>query len=226
MSSYEVEPSENRRPISSREHGWAQQLALQLTKMGVSANLISLASLLFAVVGFIALWLSADVSVRWQPSFFVVGALCCQLRLLCNLMDGMVAMESSDRTPTGALWNEIPDRFSDILFFVGIGFAANDMTLALALSVLAVLLSYVREFGHGVDGVMDYVGPMAKPQRMALTTFALLLASLVTVLPVIKTLGLTSSGVLSLALWLMVFGCVVTLIRRISRLVERISIRT
>ena len=223
MSSHDAEPAENRRPISSRDHSWAQKLALRLSKMGVSANLISLASLLFAVVGFIALWLIPDVSVRWQPSLYVGAALCCQMRLLCNLMDGMVAMESSVKTPTGALWNEIPDRFSDILFFVGTGFAANDMNLALVLSVLAVLLSYVREFGHGVDGVMDYVGPMAKPHRMALTTFALLLASLVTVLPVLKTMSVTPSDVLSLGLWLMVIGSVVTLIRRIKRLVGRIS---
>ena len=223
MSSRDAERTENRRPISSRDHSWAQKLALRLTKLGVSANLISLASLLFAVVGFIALWLSTDVSVRWQPSLYVVAALCCQMRLLCNLMDGMVAMESSVKTPTGALWNEIPDRFSDILFFVGIGFAADDMNLALVLSVLAVLLSYVREFGHGVDGAMDYVGPMAKPQRMALTTFALLLASLVAVLPMLKKMSMTPSDVLSLGLWLMVIGCVVTLIRRIKRLVGRIS---
>ncbi|MFK8075158.1 MAG: CDP-alcohol phosphatidyltransferase family protein [Granulosicoccus sp.] len=223
MSSPNADSSVNRRPISSRNHYWAQRLALYLTKKGISANRISLASLIFAVIGFVALWLSADISLRWQPSLFVGAALCCQLRLLCNLLDGMVAMESSVRPPTGALWNEIPDRFSDILFFVGIGFAADDMTLALVLSVLAVLLSYVREFGHGVDGSMDYVGPMAKPQRMALTTFVLLLASLVGVLPVLKTMGMTSSDVLSLGLWLMVFGCVGTLVRRLKRLVERVS---
>ncbi len=223
MSSPNADPSENRRPISSRNHNWAQRLACSLVNKGISANRISLTSLLFAAVGCVALWLSADVSLRWQPSLYVGAALCCQLRLLCNLMDGMVAMESSVKTPTGALWNEIPDRFSDILFFVGVGFAANDMTLALVLSVLAVLLSYVREFGHGVDGTMDYVGPMAKPQRMALTTFALLLASLVGALPVLKTTSVTSSDVLSLSLWVMVFGCVVTLIRRLKRLGDRVS---
>ena len=223
MSSQNAKQDKNRRPISSRNHSWAQRLAVRLTKMNVSANCISLASLVFAFVGFIALWLSADVSLRWQPTLYVGAALCCQLRLLCNLMDGMVAMESSVQMPIGALWNEIPDRFSDILFFVGLGFAANNMTLALVLAVLAVLLSYVREFGHGVDGTMDFVGPMAKPHRMALTTFALLLASVVAVLPAFATSNITSSDVLSLGIWLMVFGCLVTLIRRIKRLVERVS---
>jgi phosphatidylglycerophosphate synthase len=46
----------------------------------------------------------------------VATAACIQLRLLCNLLDCMVAIEGGKSAPTGALFNEMPDRFADPLF--------------------------------------------------------------------------------------------------------------
>lgn len=223
MSAPSSQENKNRRPIKSRDHGWAQVLAVRLNKLGVKANTISFASLVFAIIGFAMLWLSTDIRSSWLPTLYVAAALCCQLRLLCNLMDGMVAMESSLQSPTGAIWNELPDRFSDILFFVGVGVAVNEMTLAWVVASLAILLSYVREFGHGIDGTMDYIGPMAKPQRMAILTVALLLASFVAVVPVLSSVSFTATTVLTLSLWVALLGCVVTLVRRVYRLKVRVS---
>ncbi len=31
-----------------------------------------------------------------------------QLRLLCNMLDGMIAVDTNHRTKTGELYNEIP----------------------------------------------------------------------------------------------------------------------
>ena len=56
---------------------------------------------------------------------FVATAACVQLRLLCNLLDGMVAIEGGKSTPTGALFNEIPDRLADALFLVPLGYAGG-----------------------------------------------------------------------------------------------------
>lgn len=213
----------NRRPLKSRDQGWAMRLAVSLHKRGVNPNQISFASLVFAVIGCLLLWLAANIHSTWLPTLYVAAALCCQLRLLCNLMDGMVAMESSEQSPTGPIWNELPDRFSDILFFVGLGLASNHLVLAWAVAALAILLSYIREFGHGQDGVMDYVGPMAKPQRMALLTLALLLASVLALVPALEGSVFTATNVLSLSLWIAMLGCIVTLVRRIIRLVNRVS---
>src|SRR5205807_2107597 len=61
----------------------------------------------------------ADGVVR--VCLLVGAALLIQLRLLANLMDGMVAVENERAQPTGALFNELPDRLSDSLLIVAAG---------------------------------------------------------------------------------------------------------
>ena len=48
-----------------------------------------------------------------------------QLRLAANMFDGMVAIETGKASPTGAIYNEIPDRVSDAAMFLGAGYAAG-----------------------------------------------------------------------------------------------------
>ena len=42
-----------------------------------------------------------------------------QLRRLCNLFDGMVAVEGGFKTKSGELYNDLPDRFSGALILAG-----------------------------------------------------------------------------------------------------------
>ena len=42
-----------------------------------------------------------------------------QYGLLANLLDGLVAVEGGRRSPTGELFNEVPDRVSDVLVLAG-----------------------------------------------------------------------------------------------------------
>ncbi len=67
----------------------------------------------------------AGLIVMGGPVGFVLGALCCQLRLICNLLDGLVAVEGGRGGADGAFWNEVPDRVSDILFLGAAGVAAG-----------------------------------------------------------------------------------------------------
>jgi len=41
---------------------------------------------------------------------------------VCNLLDGMVAIEGGLKTPAGELFNDVPDRISDPLILVGAGY--------------------------------------------------------------------------------------------------------
>ena len=93
-----------RRPLTSRNTAWARWLARRLAATEVTPNQISLASIGFALIGGVLL-LRPD----W-PVAMVFAAICIQLRLLCNLIDGMVAVEGGKGTPVGALYNEVPDR--------------------------------------------------------------------------------------------------------------------
>jgi phosphatidylglycerophosphate synthase len=55
-------------------------------------------------------------------ALLLVAALFCQLRLLCNLFDGMVAIEGGKQSADGPFWNEFPDRIADILILAGVGY--------------------------------------------------------------------------------------------------------
>src|SRR5438105_13989873 len=83
-----------RRPLRSRESGWAAAWAARLARRGVSPNAISTGSVLFgAIAG------ACFIATRFAQSPWLIAALLLlavlgiQARLLCNLLDGMVAVE-------------------------------------------------------------------------------------------------------------------------------------
>lgn len=167
---------ENRRPLKTRGASWAQGLASTLARAGLSPDAISAGSVLFAVLG-CALFVMAGSAAGMARGGLLIGAgVCIQLRLVCNLLDGMVAVEHGKGGPSGPIWNELPDRIADALFLVGAGYCASASGLALgvplgwAAAVLAVLTAYIRELGRGLGFPADFSGPMAKPHRMAALT--------------------------------------------------------
>lgn len=148
-----------------------QGLASWMAARGVSPNAISIGSVVFAVIGAIAITMGG-------PMGWVLGAVCCQFRLGCNLLDGLVAVEGGKGSADGAFWNEVPDRVSDILFLGAAGMSTGEPWLGAAAAAGAVLTAYVREFGRAEGLPADYRGPMGKPQRMAILTIALIAGAL------------------------------------------------
>lgn len=64
-----------------------------LARRRVAPDHISLLSLVFAALGAAAMLASPLAPPAAGAALFVAAALCIQLRLLCNLLDGMVAIE-------------------------------------------------------------------------------------------------------------------------------------
>ncbi len=157
---------QNRRPIAARATGWARALSASLARSSITPNQISVVSIFFAAVG--AAMLVWGVS----PWGLLLAAVCVQLRLLCNLLDGMVAVEGGKQTATGALYNEFPDRIADSLLIVALGYAVLHPWLGWLGALLAALTAYVRVFGGSAGLAQDFRGPMAKPHRMAVLTVA------------------------------------------------------
>lgn len=157
----------DRRPIAARDTGWAKKITKSLIGFKLSPNRISMLSVLFSILGAAALFF---------PQYFgyVVCALMVQMRLLCNLFDGMVALELNQDNPLGKIYNEFPDRVTDSIFLITVGYAFNCAELGLIAALLAALTAYVRVFGGSVGLVQDFMGPMAKQHRMAVLTAALL----------------------------------------------------
>lgn len=196
-------PTTDRRPIQTRSANWAKKAAQWLTKKQVSPNTISLLSLVFAALSALAFCLAFTLSSSaGTRGVLFIAALGIQGRLLCNLLDGMVAMEGQKHSPQGPIFNDLPDRIADTLIFIGVGYGLTlfnwASTLAWATAVAALFTAYVRLLGASCGLPQDFRGPMAKPHRMALLTLSALVSI---VLPLEKaqfllfiTLGIIALG--------------------------------
>jgi phosphatidylglycerophosphate synthase len=211
-----MEP-EGRRPLKTRSAGWARAVAGWLNRRGVAPNAISAASVAMAALGGLAFLAAAHGRLPWGAGW-VAGAICIQLRLLCNLFDGMVAIEGGRKTPTGDLWNEIPDRLADTLLLVCAGFAAGVPWIGVLAAWGAVMTAYLRAVGAALTGKQDFSGPFAKPQRMAVLTAAALLTAL-------EPLWNAEAWILKAALVVIAAGTLSTVIRRNVRLAATLRAR-
>lgn len=194
---------DNRRPISQRSHGWAKYLTRVLAKSGVTPNFISFTSIVFAALAGLCFYAIGISNTAIDRVMLCIGAaLLCQLRLLANMLDGMVAVEAGKGGPDGPVWNELPDRVADIFILVGAGYGvaaiglsgqgfyppvirfglaefgmADADALGWAAAVAAVMTAYVREVVRAAGAPADFSGPMAKPHRMFVMTMAALIAA-------------------------------------------------
>jgi phosphatidylglycerophosphate synthase len=211
-----------RRPLKSRDTGWAKALAGLLLHWRVSPNAISIASVFFAGGAGAALYFSAQPSPGPRALLLALAAAGIQLRLLCNLMDGMVAVEGGLQTKAGEVYNDLPDRVADVLIFVAVGYAVRgfpyDLLLGWSAALLAVFTAYVRMLGGAAGLKQSFIGPMAKPHRMAALTVACLLS-------MVETRFLRSGAVLWTALIVIDLGCLVTIVRRTRRIVAEMESR-
>lgn len=219
--------SDDRRPISQRSHGWAKALTRALVKANITPNFISFTSIVFAALGGLCFYALGHATNAGDRTMLCIGAaLFCQLRLLANMMDGMVAVEGGKGGPDGPIWNELPDRIADIFILVGAGCGLAaigwvDASLGWAAAVAAVMTAYVREVGRAAGAPADFSGPMAKPHRMFVMTMAALAAATVPLWKdefIFESIPIRPSGmILEAALWIVVIGSTFTALNRARR---------
>lgn len=210
-----------RRPLQSRNTRWAAATARWLGQAGFRPNQISLLSMVFGLAAGTCLYFSGQSeSLAGRVVLLLSAAVSIQLRLLCNLFDGMVAVEGGFKTKSGEVYNELPDRFSDVVIFLGAGYSAPVLpwmvTLGWSAALLAVMTAYVRAFGGSAGVTQPFCGPMAKPHRMFVMTMACVLAALV-----VRTEW--PFEVLRIALMVVVAGSVVTIFRRTVRIMAELE---
>ncbi len=159
----------DRRPLKTRSQAWAPALAKALVKAGLTPNGVSIIGIGGAVG---AGWLLACHS---QNGWALLGAaMGIQFRLLCNMIDGLMAVEGGAKTKDGVFFNEAPDRLEDVLILVGAGYGAGLPWLGWLAAVLAVTTAYLRAFGASLGLGQDFCGPGAKPHRMFVLTLGCL----------------------------------------------------
>jgi phosphatidylglycerophosphate synthase len=209
-----------RRPIAVRSSSWAQKIAAQLVRRKIQPNTISVLSVFFATLaGASMIW------ARQQPPttalvLFILAALLIQARLLCNLFDGMVAVEGGLGSKAGEIYNELPDRLADSLILICAGYAAGPhwfgATLGWAAALGSVMTAYVRALGASAGAGQQFCGPMAKQQRMFITTIACIVAGF-------ESLFQWPASALIIALALIIVGTVYTTARRTRRIICKLE---
>ncbi len=201
----------DRRPLRTRTQGWVHKSTLLLLKTGITPNQVSLLSIVFAVGGATAFFFSHDHPI------LLLGAIAgIQLRLIANMMDGLLAIEGGRATSSGPLYNEVPDRFTDMLLLASAGYATGSSVGIIAgwLAVCGALMTAcIRMHGASLtSGTHDFGGPFAKPQRM----FALTVAALLTLV----------TGhwiILTVSLVLIATGTYLTFFLRTQRLAKKLA---
>jgi phosphatidylglycerophosphate synthase len=208
----------DRRPIKARSARWPQAIARGLSLAGITPNQVSVASVILSIIGAFLLGFEARGGVSAWP--FILAAVCIQLRLLANLLDGLIAIEGGRQTKIGELYNEIPDRIADVALLAASGYASSHGEWGAALgwsaSVLAVTTAYIRAVGARRGQPQDFSGPQAKPHRMFLLTVACVLAFIE------KWAGFPPC-ILFIFLCVINLGTLLTCVRRTIRLARRLE---
>lgn len=222
--------SPERRPIAVRDWPIFQNLASWLAARGVSPNGISLAGMGCGMAAGIALASTSWCSSLEQRIAWLAAAMFIQLRLLANMLDGMVAIESGRASPLGKLFNEVPDRVSDVATLIGAGYAVGgNVTLGYLAACVALFTAYVRAMGKAAGAAQEFCGPMAKQQRMFVVTVIAIYYGLS---PESWRFNLhagesqTGWGLMALALAVIMVGGLATAIRRIHRIASNLKKRT
>ncbi len=199
-----------RRPVTSRSNAAIQALAQELVRLGVTANQVSV----FSMAACLLVPLGLFVFTGWAAAVLALTGI--QLRLLANVLDGLIAVEGGKRSPLGALYNEFPDRVADSIVLLSLGYAAAVPTLGWLATLLAALTAYVRVFGGALGLPQSFQGPMAKQHRMAVVSVALVLEGLLGA-------ALASAMMLQLALVVIAVGSAWTCVVRTLALVKQLE---
>jgi phosphatidylglycerophosphate synthase len=148
--------------LKPASQGIVRPLERLAVRAGVSADALTLLAVPVAALGGACIALSAVV-----PELLLAVPLLAALRLVLNLLDGMVARSTGSTHPMGEMWNELGDRLADVLFIGGLIFVPEvDPWLAFAAVAAALLASYAGITSRAAGASRQYGGVLSKPGRM------------------------------------------------------------
>jgi phosphatidylglycerophosphate synthase len=151
-----------RRPIADMFRRTAHWAVGVCVKAGIHPDVISYLSMVAAALAAACFWKSSA-----YPWLLVIGPGFCYLRLWCNMLDGMVALASGKASHRGELLNDLPDRISDVIIFVGLAHSGfNAVISGYWAAIFALLTAYVGLFGQALGVQREFSGLMSKPWRM------------------------------------------------------------
>jgi len=197
----------SRRPIAAIFRRTADAATTFCVRNGIHPDAISYLSIVAAAIAAICFWLSSEA--RW---LLIIASLSCFLRLWFNMLDGMVAVAANKASRRGEILNDLPDRISDVIIFVGVAHSVWMHTLlGYWAAIFAVLTAYVGLFGQALGGQREFGGMMSKPWRMVALSIGAWLTCLLQRQP-------ERFSILDLTCVIVVIGCIQTIVVRLKRI--------
>jgi phosphatidylglycerophosphate synthase len=181
----------------------------------------------FSALAALAMLSGALRSDAPRIGLFIAATALLELRLLANLLDGLVAVEGELGSRSGEIWNELPDRFSDAISLVAAGYTASALAVSGNLTALgsvlgwsaalaAVITAYVRALGLSAGASAHFEGPLAKQGRMHVLAAGCIVAA------VEPAWGWNGQS-LAIALAVILPGSLITIARRTRNIVRELE---
>src|SRR5256714_3227231 len=209
----EYEPA-SRRPIAQMFRRTGDAAANLCVRLGIPPDAISYLSILAALTAALCFWKSGR-----NPWLLIIAPLFCYLRLWFNMLDGMVAVAAGKTSARGEIVNDLPDRISDVLIFVGVAHSGlMNPLIGYWTAIFSLLTAYVGLFGQAIAGRREFSGIMSKPWRMVLLS----LGAWTMFVCRSWQIGLHDFGsltILDLTCLAIISGCLETIIVRLKRIV-------
>jgi phosphatidylglycerophosphate synthase len=210
----------SRRPIAGVFRKTANLAVAICVRLHIHPDAVSYASMVAAAAAGTCFWLSG--SHTW---LLIVGPLLCYVRLWMNMLDGMVALASGKASSRGEILNDLPDRVSDVLIFVGVAHSGLCSPFSgYWAAILALMTAYVGMLGQAVGVQREFSGVMSKPWRMVTLHIGAWIA-----------LGLIwrsgehiSKGSLTMLDWtclIIIAGCIQTIVIRLKRIFASLAVK-
>jgi phosphatidylglycerophosphate synthase len=207
----------SRRPIAALFRASANGAVRVCLRRGIHADAVSYSSILGSALAAACFWQAGGA-----PWLVIPAALFCFLRLWLNMLDGMVAIAAGQASRRGEILNDLPDRASDVLIFVGVAHSGLcRLPLGYWAAIAAVLTAYVGLFGQAVGAGRQFGGVMSKPWRMVLLAMGSWIMA--------GDLARGGSGrvgeltILDLTLLAILAGCVQTIWVRLMRILRSLA---
>ena len=207
--------STSHRPIAQIFRRTADGATNLCVRLGIPPDLISYLSIVAALAAALCFWKSGRNA--W---LLVIAPLFCYLRLWFNMLDGMVAVAARKASARGEIVNDLPDRVSDVIIFVGV--AHSDLMnpfIGYGTAIFSLLTAYVGLFGQAIGGRREFSGIMSKPWRMvALSVGAWAMFVWRSRQPELHDFGRLT--ILDWTCLVIIAGCLETIIARLKRIVS------
>lgn len=131
-----------------------------LARLGVSANAVSISSLLLA----------GGAGTLFAFGHFGAGTAVAVIAAIADALDGIVARESHTASRFGQVLDTTLDRYVDALFFGGIAVFVRESALLLSLTLAALVGGFMVSYASSVLrelAVEDRSAPMRRAHRLA-----------------------------------------------------------